>query len=52
LKEKKIKLVDGLAGNLLTVQEQGGFQMNLARMDDDLLRYWKAPCDSPYLTRS
>ena len=51
LKEKKIKLVDGIAGELLTVQEQGGFQMNLARMDDELLRYWKAPCDSPYLTR-
>jgi phosphoenolpyruvate---glycerone phosphotransferase subunit DhaK len=52
LKEKNIKLVDGIVGELLTVQEQGGFQMNLARMDDELLRLWKAPCDSPYLTRN
>jgi phosphoenolpyruvate---glycerone phosphotransferase subunit DhaK len=52
LKEKNIKLVDGLVGELLTVQEQGGFQMNLGRMDDELLRLWKAPCDSPYLTRN
>jgi len=51
LKEKKIKLVNSIVGELLTVQEQGGFQMNLGRMDDELLRLWKAPCDSPYLTR-
>ena len=52
LKEKNIKLADGLVGELLTVQEQGGFQMNLARMDNELLRLWKAPCESPYLTRN
>jgi phosphoenolpyruvate---glycerone phosphotransferase subunit DhaK len=51
LKEKNIKLADGICGELLTVQEQAGFQLNLARMDDELLRLWKAPCESPYLTR-
>ncbi len=51
LKEKNIKLVDGLVGEWLTVQEQAGFQLNIARMDDELLRLWKAPCETPYLTR-
>jgi dihydroxyacetone kinase-like protein len=27
-----------------------GFQMFVAKMDDELIRLWKAPCDTPYLT--
>jgi dihydroxyacetone kinase-like protein len=39
-----------LVGEYLTVQEMAGFQMFVAKMDDELLRLWDAPCDTPYLT--
>jgi dihydroxyacetone kinase-like protein len=51
LKEKNIEIAANYVGELLTVQEQAGFQMFMARMDDELLRYWNAPCDTPYLKR-
>ncbi len=51
LKEKHIEVVANYVGELLTVQEQGGFQMFIARMDDELLRLWNAPCRTPYLVR-
>ena len=40
-----------LCGRALTVQEQAGFQMFMARMDEELLRLWNAPCHTPYLTK-
>ena len=51
LKEKNIEIVANYVGELLTVQEQAGFQMFMARMDDELLRLWNAPCRTPYLTK-
>ena len=48
---KGVKMVDGLAGEFLTVQEMGGFQMCVARVDDELLELWKAPCNSPALSK-
>jgi len=50
LDERKIEMARALAGEYLTVQEMGGFQMCVARMDEELLTYWDAPCDSPALT--
>jgi dihydroxyacetone kinase-like protein len=50
LESKKIKMVRSIVGEFLTVQEMGGFQMCVARMDDELLELWDAPCDSPNLT--
>jgi dihydroxyacetone kinase-like protein len=47
---KNIKLVGSLAGEYLTVQEMGGFQMCVARMDPELTALWNAPCNSPALT--
>lgn len=47
LDKKKINLVRATAGEYLTVQEMGGFQMFLARMDADLTRLWDAPCKCP-----
>lgn len=35
---------------ILTVQEMAGFQMFVAKMDDELLKYWKASCVTPALT--
>jgi phosphoenolpyruvate---glycerone phosphotransferase subunit DhaK len=49
LEAKGIKLVRSLAGEFLTVQEMGGFQMCLARMDSELLALWDAPCNTPAL---
>jgi dihydroxyacetone kinase-like protein len=48
LKGKNIEVVANFVGEMLTVQEQAGFQMFMARMDDELLGYWKAPCNTPY----
>jgi len=50
LTSKKIKLVRSLVGEYLTVQEMGGFQMCLARMDADRKALWDAPCRTPALT--
>ena len=51
LKAKNIEIAANYVGEILTVQEQAGFQMFLARMDDELIRYWNAPCNTPYLKR-
>lgn len=47
--EKNIRIARTLVGEYITTQEQAGFQMCIARMDEELLRLWDAPCDSPYL---
>ena len=52
LKAKSVEIAANYVGELLTVQEQAGFQMFLARMDDELLRYWNAPCTTPYLKKN
>jgi dihydroxyacetone kinase-like protein len=49
LAERGIQPVSPLVGEYLTVQEMGGFQMCVAKMDDELVRLWEAPCDTPYL---
>jgi len=51
LDAKKITLARSLVGEFLTVQEMGGFQMFLARMDQELIRLWDAPCNTPALTK-
>ena len=51
LKAKNIQIVANHIGELLTVQEQVGFQMFIARMDDELLRLWNTPCNTPYLKK-
>jgi len=51
LGKKNIKIVANFVGEMLTVQEQAGFQMFMARMDDELLRLWNAPCTTPYLKK-
>ena len=51
LKAKNVEIVANHVGELLTVQEQAGFQMFMARMDDELLHYWNAPCNTPYMKK-
>ena len=43
-----MKMVHGLVGEYLTVQEMGGFQMFIAKVDDELLRLLKSPSNAPY----
>jgi dihydroxyacetone kinase-like protein len=47
LAERGVNLARATVGNYLTVQEMGGFQMCLARMDADRLQLWDAACHSP-----
>jgi dihydroxyacetone kinase-like protein len=49
LTERGIEPVSPLIGEYLTVQEMAGFQMCAAKMDDELIRLWQAPCSTPYL---
>ena len=51
LKQQGIEVVANYIGEMLTVQEQAGFQMFMARMDDELLRLWNEPCNTPYLKK-
>ena len=50
LADMGVQVARSLVRELLTVQEMAGFQMFIAKMDDELLELWDAPCDTPYLT--
>jgi dihydroxyacetone kinase-like protein len=50
LDELGIEIACSRVGEFLTVQEMGGFQMFVAKMDDELIDLWNAPCDTPALT--
>jgi dihydroxyacetone kinase-like protein len=50
LKEKGIEPAKVVIDEILTVQEMAGFQMFVAKMDDELLELWDKTCDTPYLT--
>jgi len=41
-----IKVVANMVGEILTVQEQAGFQLNIAKWNDEYLRLWNAPASS------
>ena len=47
LKEQGVEVVGNMVGEILTVQEAGGFQMNIAKWDDETLRLWNTPCHTP-----
>jgi dihydroxyacetone kinase-like protein len=51
LEEKGVKLVRSAVGEFITTQEQAGFQMMIARMDEELIRLWDAAADTPFFTR-
>ncbi len=48
LAEREIEVVANMVGELLTVQETGGYQLFIARMNDELLSYWNEPAYTPY----
>lgn len=48
LETKGITVVANWVDEILTVQECAGFQLFYARMNEDYLRYWNAPCYTAY----
>ncbi len=51
LDEKGIILAGSYVGELMTVQEASGFHMSIARVDEELLTLWNAPCLSAYYAK-
>jgi len=51
LDEKNITIVASEVGEYLTVQEMAGFQMFIAKMDDEMIDLWNKPADTPYMTK-
>ena len=47
LKERGVEVAASMVGEILTVQEAGGFQMNIAKWDDEFIRLWNTPCHTP-----
>ena len=47
LKNKGIEVAGNMVGEILTVQEAAGFQMNIAKWDDECIRLWNTPCHTP-----
>ena len=47
LKDKGIEVVGNMVGEILTVQEAGGFQMNLAKWDGEIEALWNTPAHTP-----
>lgn len=44
-----ITVVANMVGNILTVQEAAGFQMNFAKWDDEIEALWNTPVHTPFL---
>ena len=51
LAEKDIEIVANHVGELMTVQEMAGFEICIARMNEELVEYWNAPCRTPYFKK-
>jgi dihydroxyacetone kinase-like protein len=48
LEKMGITVASARCEEILTVQEAAGFQMFLAKLDDEMLGYLNAPSDAPY----
>lgn len=51
LKDLGIEVVANMVGEILTVQEQAGFQLNISKWNDEFLHYWNAPARTPNFNR-
>lgn len=47
LKAKDVEVVGNMVGEILTVQEAAGFQLNIAKWDEETLRLWNTHCHTP-----
>lgn len=50
LDQRGVELARSMVGEYLTVQEMGGFQLCIAKLDDEMIEYLDAPCDTPAWT--
>ena len=50
LKARDIEVVANMVGEILTVQEAAGFQLNIAKWDEEFIRLWNTPCHTPAYT--
>jgi dihydroxyacetone kinase-like protein len=48
LTEQGITVIGGRCGEMLTIQEASGFQMFLAKFDDESQKFYEAPSNAPY----
>ena len=46
-----VQVVANIVGEVLTVQEAGGFQLNIAKWDDEILDLWNTPAHTPAFYR-
>ena len=51
LARRGIKVAASDVGQLMTTQEMGGCHLTLMRVDEELMRYYLAPCDSAAYSR-
>lgn len=51
LKENKLLVHDVEIKNYCTCQEMGGFSITILKLDEELKKYYDAPCFSPYYSR-
>jgi dihydroxyacetone kinase-like protein len=51
MERKGIRLARSAVGEFITTQEQAGFQLMIARMNDELLRLWDATADTPFFVK-
>lgn len=42
-----VEVAGSMVGEILTVQESGGFQMNIAKWDDEIEALWNTPANTP-----
>ena len=47
LNAKGVEVVGNMVGEILTVQEAAGFQLNIAKGDAETLELWNTPCHTP-----
>jgi dihydroxyacetone kinase-like protein len=48
LAARKIKIACSAVGEFITTQEQAGFQLLIARMDQELIELWNDSADTPF----
>lgn len=48
LEAQGLEVAARAVGNFLTLQDSAGVQVCVAQLDDELLRYWQAPCRTAY----
>ncbi len=51
LKARDVEVVGNMVGEILTVQEAAGFQLNIAKWDEETIRLWNTPCHTPAFSK-